>query len=791
MLDSFQKEIFENIQKTNEKNKVFIITGVAGSGKTTLISELSKNKGNFDEVIVSSLTGKACQVLKSKGVKDAKTIQSFLYGRPRFNIKLNKKGKLKKIAIDLFEKLNTLKVDLNTPKKRLFIFDEASMIIDVVTTQKNIRYANQKKSQLEEILSRINSSKGSFTILMVGDRNQLPPPVSERENKLPYSDALSKDFWKLNGFETLHYNLEKSYRIKEKSDIADFIQIIRSEGKEVAIEKFSNNELVLLNLDEENAFSKIASKLKSDQTSARFISSTNYGAYKASTRIKELITNQQTQLYENNLEIPNILKDDVLEISKNNYSKQVDLFNGDIVKVTSSIDFNDSKNYERIDVEIPLNDNNDLVDSIKNSKLSSDLKENYQEDEAKKIKENSAVFYKQSFTSNSWTTTPTLIKRTLLFCNIKLQHYGFETGKTNLTVKVLLNSINIPKVGNSKAMKLEEDILEQCIQQYVLEQFPTDGIEDDKIIKQLKEKIETHPYANAIWCSWGYAGTCHTSQGSEWEYVVADLNYAENFDSSWVYTALTRSQKTLCILNLENYKKSFVSDDLNLIDVDKVVIDHEVKSEKEQNSLQQFKEKIGSYFSSTNKETSELEEFNKIIDLIKLLPSPEPTDSEHYINKRKKHPRFGMPWTHEEEKLLLSLIKATLELSIFKDRTSSELIEYISEKFGRNSIGIKWLEFYSEGLVDMPSDLRDEWTVKANKFNDIEFLKEQEEINQKTPEEESEHRLKIKSAEKIVGTTLTTEQIQELQKLFKDSNKSDVELDQEVDDTFFEEDPYI
>ena len=58
-----------------------------------------------------------------------------------------------------------------------------------------------------------------------------------------------------------------------------------------------------------------------------------------------------------------------------------------------------------------------------------------------------------------------------------------------------------------------------------------------------------------------------------------------------------------------------------------------------------------------------------------------------------------MPWT-DEEKLLLSLIKATLELSI-ADRTSSELIEYISEKFGRNSIGIKWLEFYSEGLVDM------------------------------------------------------------------------------------------
>ena len=111
---------------------------------------------------------------------------------------------------------------------------------------------------------------------MVGDRNQLPPPVPERENKLPYSDALSKEFWKLNGFKTVHYNLEKSYRIKEKSDNADFINSLRSKGKEVTLEKFSNNESVLLNLETENAYMKCF-KLK-NHTSARFISSTNYGA---------------------------------------------------------------------------------------------------------------------------------------------------------------------------------------------------------------------------------------------------------------------------------------------------------------------------------------------------------------------------------------------------------------------------------------------------------------------------------------------------------------------------------
>jgi hypothetical protein len=163
-------------------------------------------------------------------------------------------------------------------------------------------------------------------------------------------------------------------------------------------------------------------------------------------------------------------------------------------------------------------------------------------------------------------------------------------------------------------------------------------------------------------------------------------------------------------------------------------------------------------------------------------------------NKRKIYPRFGIPWTYEEEQLLIGLIKATLELSIFKDRTSSELIEYVSETIGRNSVGIKWLEFYREGLVDMPSDLRDEWVEKANKYNDkneIEFRKEQEEANQEILEEESENRLKMNIAEKIVGTTLTNKQIQELQNLFKDQDTSYIEIDQEIDDTFFEEEPNI
>jgi hypothetical protein len=49
----------------------------------------------------------------------------------------------------------------------------------------------------------------------------------------------------------------------------------------------------------------------------------------------------------------------------------------------------------------------------------------------------------------------------------------------------------------------------------------------------------------------------------------------------------------------------------------------------------------------------------------------------------------------------------------------------------------------------------------------------------------------MNTAEKIVGTTLTNKQIQELQNLFKDQDTSYIEIDQEIDDTFFEEEPNI
>jgi hypothetical protein len=96
-----------------------------------------------------------------------------------------------------------------------------------------------------------------------------------------------------------------------------------------------------------------------------------------------------------------------------------------------------------------------------------------------------------------------------------------------------------------------------------------------ELVKKIQEKMESDPYLNSLWLSWGYAGTCHKAQGSEWPHVVFDLGNSEWAGSAFAYTGLTRAQETLTILNLDNYRGSLQGEDLNLIGLDDI---DEIKS---------------------------------------------------------------------------------------------------------------------------------------------------------------------------------------------------------------------
>ena len=71
---------------------------------------------------------------------------------------------------------------------------------------------------------------------------------------------------------------------------------------------------------------------------------------------------------------------------------------------------------------------------------------------------------------------------------------------------------------------------------------------------RFKEMMMTDPYLNALRANYGYAVTCHKSQGGEWKNVYLDIPRAISKNSGptqfqWLYTAMTRAKEQLFIKN--------------------------------------------------------------------------------------------------------------------------------------------------------------------------------------------------------------------------------------------------
>jgi len=97
---------------------VFILTGNAGTGKSTLLEIIQKSfKKNKFEVYPGAITGRAAAVLRQKGLSNARTIHYYLYGRPTLYVEFKK-----------FFKLVRLKITRKLQDNELWIIDESSML---------------------------------------------------------------------------------------------------------------------------------------------------------------------------------------------------------------------------------------------------------------------------------------------------------------------------------------------------------------------------------------------------------------------------------------------------------------------------------------------------------------------------------------------------------------------------------------------------------------------------------------------------------------------------------------
>lgn len=129
------------------RSPLFRLFGYAGTGKTTLARHFAENVDG--EVLFAAFTGKAAQVLRSRGASNARTIHSLIY-RPRGEEAVEDEETGKSSMTPMF----TVNRQSPVSKAALIVVDECSMV--------------------DEALGKDLMSFGT-PILVLGDPGQLPP----------------------------------------------------------------------------------------------------------------------------------------------------------------------------------------------------------------------------------------------------------------------------------------------------------------------------------------------------------------------------------------------------------------------------------------------------------------------------------------------------------------------------------------------------------------------------------------------------------------------------------------
>ena len=184
--------------------RLFRLFGFAGTGKTTLARHIGE--GLDGDVLFAAYTGKAAQVLRSKGAKKASTIHSLIY-RPRGEETVEDEETGKKNVLPTF----SLNRQSAVSKADLIIIDECSMV--------------------DEELGRDLMSFGT-PILVLGDPGQLPPISG-------------------GGFFTDHepdFLLEEVHRQARDNPIIDIAQSVR-EGREIMLGDYGSTVTIISKSD--------------------------------------------------------------------------------------------------------------------------------------------------------------------------------------------------------------------------------------------------------------------------------------------------------------------------------------------------------------------------------------------------------------------------------------------------------------------------------------------------------------------------------------------------------------
>ena len=211
----------------SSEQKVMIITGQAGTGKTEMISEVVRITRSLNrKVVLLAPTGQAARRLASRTMHSATTIHAAIYERSLSKLNGDE---------DPPQELFVLRIHDYEDPDLVFIIDESSFISDQSLSEENLKNAELvfgSGNLLQDILTYTTMDR--CQVIFVGDQYQLPPIDLEIAPAL-----IPKTFEEL-GFKVVHANLEEMHRRSEDSPITkigiDLVDKIRDNDLRVDLE---------------------------------------------------------------------------------------------------------------------------------------------------------------------------------------------------------------------------------------------------------------------------------------------------------------------------------------------------------------------------------------------------------------------------------------------------------------------------------------------------------------------------------------------------------------------------
>lgn len=480
-LFSQQQQALEALKAFTESdnNRVFILSGYAGTGKTTLLRAYAEwlDSEHYVNATASSMlkeedtkkfipmasTGRAAKVLRDKIEQGATTVHSTIYFYKGFNQNLEKMTQTidKNVGIDKTGQLYlTFGFEpIEHVNRVVYIIDEASMISDTET--KNPTQAIFGSGKLLEDLLHYDPI-GKF--VFVGDDCQLPPIEGGQ------SPALSPDYISTQyGINVKKAVLTDIIRQKNDNDIiiaANKMRKLCENPPQVKWGKFpfrGYNHICILPSQRQIVAQYVEEIRQKGYEAATLITGSNKSCASLAAVIRLALGYTQSQLMEGEL----------LMVTQNNLS--TGLMNGDLV----------------------------VVKSVGNRQLE---------------------------------------RANLTFLSVEVMELASKRTYNIMLIEDILYS--------SYVNLTQEQQKELFIDFYRRERKKGVKEKDEKF----KQDLMHDPYLNALRAVFGYAITCHKSQGGEWKKVFVDIPRRMSYQPDrrtyqWLYTAMTRASDMLFVAN--------------------------------------------------------------------------------------------------------------------------------------------------------------------------------------------------------------------------------------------------